>query len=96
MSGFSDEHADDECQDECARAVSRLYEFLDKELQTADADEIREHLAACEPCLDTFEAEQAMRKLIKRGCSGDLAPEHLRAKVVAVISTSTTVEIREV
>jgi len=34
--------------------------------------------------------------LIKRKCSGDIAPEHLRAKVRAVIATSTTVEIREV
>jgi hypothetical protein len=36
-----------------------------------------------------------MKKLIKRSCSGELAPEHLRAKVLSVIATSTTVEIRE-
>ena len=95
MTGATDERAAGECNDDCARALSHLYEFLDNELATADADAIREHLAACEPCLDTFDAEQAMKKLIKRGCSGDLAPEHLRAKVLSVITTSTTVEIRD-
>lgn len=80
---------------DCERAISRLYEFLDHELGSADEDEIREHLAACEPCLDTFDAETALKSLIKRGCSGEVAPEHLRAKIRAVIATSTTVEIRE-
>jgi anti-sigma factor (TIGR02949 family) len=80
---------------DCDRAISRLYEFLDHELASADEDQIREHLAACEPCLDTFDAEAALKKLIKRSCSGEVAPEHLRAKIRAVITTSTTVEIRE-
>ncbi|HEY9292408.1 MAG TPA: mycothiol system anti-sigma-R factor [Microlunatus sp.] len=81
--------------DDCANALSRLYEFLDRELEAADADEIRHHLAACEPCLDTFDAEEALKKLVRRGCSGEAAPEHLRAKVLSVIATSTTIEIRE-
>ena len=86
-----------QCEDtsECDRAISRLYEFLDHELASADEDEIREHLAACEPCLDTFDAETALKNLVKRGCSGDVAPEHLRAKIHAVITSTTIVEIRE-
>jgi anti-sigma factor (TIGR02949 family) len=95
MTGLADEHGGGDCVDDCAHALSQLYEFLDNELENADADAIRAHLAACEPCLDTFDAEQAMKKLIKRGCSGEIAPEHLRAKVLSVITT-TTVEIREV
>jgi len=50
-----------ECGTDCDRAISRLYEFLDHELEVADEDEIREHIAACEPCLDSFDAEQALR-----------------------------------
>lgn len=80
---------------ECERAVSKLYAFLDHELTSADEDEIREHLAACEPCLDTFDAETALRKLIKRSCSGDVAPEHLRAKIHAVITTTTIVQVTD-
>ena len=82
--------------DDCAKALSLLYEFLDQELDAADADEIRHHLAACEPCLDTFDAEEALKNLVRRGCSGEAAPEHLRAKVIAVIERSVTVEIRDV
>jgi len=86
-----------QCDDvtDCDRAISRLYEFLDHELASADEDEIRAHLAACEPCLDTFDAETALKKLVKRGCSGEVAPEHLRAKIHAVITSTTIVEYRE-
>lgn len=80
---------------DCDRAISQLYAFLDHELKSADEDQIREHLAACEPCLDTFDAEQALKELVRRGCSGEVAPEHLRAKIHAVIETSTTVEVRK-
>jgi anti-sigma factor (TIGR02949 family) len=81
-----------EQKDECANALSKLYEFLDQELVAADADDIRQHLAACEPCLDTYDAEQALKQLVKRGCAGEAAPEHLKAKVMQVIASKTVVE----
>lgn len=94
--------------EDCANALSKLYEFLDQELDAADADDIRHHLVACEPCLDAYDAETALRQLIKRGCGGEHAPEHLKAKVMAVLernvtvqdgvtieTSSTTIEIRE-
>lgn len=88
-------HEAGECAgDECAKALSRLYEFLDSELEAADADDIRRHLAACEPCMDAFDAEEAMKKLIKRGCAGEVAPEQLRAKVLAMFASSSTVTVR--
>lgn len=33
----------------CDRALQRLYEFHDHALTEAEADEIREHLLACDP-----------------------------------------------
>ncbi|SDR86268.1 mycothiol system anti-sigma-R factor [Microlunatus soli] len=81
--------------DDCEKALSRLYEFLDSELDASDADEIRHHLAACEPCLDAFDAEEAMKKLIKRGCGDEPAPEQLRAKVMAVFASRTTITVRQ-
>lgn len=83
-----------ERSDDCEKALSQLYEFLDSELDTADADDIRHHLAACEPCMDAFDAEQAMKKLIKRGCGAEQAPQELRAKVMAVFASSTTITVR--
>lgn len=68
--------------DDCAQVLARVYEFLDHEIQTADGDAIRQHLAACEPCLEKFDIEQAVKSLVGRSCGKDQAPEHLRAKVL--------------
>ena len=55
--------------------LDRVYEFLDHEVDTATGDEIRAHLAECEPCLDRFDVEQAVKALVKRCCGGDKAPD---------------------
>ena len=55
-----------ESQDECTKVLTQVYEFLDNELDTASGDAIREHLAACEPCMDRFDVEQAVKALVHR------------------------------
>ena len=80
--------------DDCSTVLARVYEFLDHEIDTADGDQIREHLAACEPCLETFDAEQAFKSLLQRRCGGDQAPDHLRLRVMAKI-TRTQIRIQE-
>ena len=74
--------------DECWHTLQRVYEFLDHELDEASGDEIRRHLAACEPCLEKFDVELAVKTLVSRSCGGDRAPEHLRAKVKLQITTA--------
>lgn len=69
----------------CDHILERVYEFHDHELTAAEADEIREHLLACEPCLDRYDVEQALRMLIRRCCSGQAAPESLRLRIRASI-----------
>lgn len=69
--------------DECAKMIDRIYAFHDHELTVAEADEIREHLLACEPCLDRFDVENAMRVVIRRCCSGERAPDTLRLRLRA-------------
>ncbi len=71
----SGEHTD------CAVVLGRMYEFLDSELPEADSDQIRQHLADCEPCLDQFDVEQAMKQLVSRCCRSETAPETLKEKV---------------
>ena len=68
--------------EDCAHMLERVYEFLDHELDTASSDEIREHLAACEPCLDRYDVEQAVKSLVSRSCGGDVAPDHVRTTVL--------------
>jgi mycothiol system anti-sigma-R factor len=76
-------------EDECAKVLKQVYQFLDNELDTASGDAIREHLAACEPCLDQFDIEQAVKALVHRCCGNDRAPETLRAKVMLQMTTVT-------
>lgn len=74
--------------DECWHTLQRMYEFLDHELDDATGDEIRAHLAACEPCLETFDVELAVKTLVSRCCGNEVAPAHLKAKVMMQISVA--------
>jgi anti-sigma factor (TIGR02949 family) len=71
---------------ECEHVLDRIYEFLDHELDSASSDEIREHLVGCEPCLDRYDVEQAVKALVNRSCGGDKAPSHLRTKVLGKLA----------
>ncbi len=71
---------------DCEHVLERVYEFLDHECDSASGDAIRHHLAMCEPCLDRFDVEQAMKSLINRRCGGDQAPSHLRARIVSTLT----------
>lgn len=73
--------------DDCSRVLRRMNEFLDNELCDADAQEIREHLAACEPCLDDFDVDQVLKQLVHRCCQGQQAPEDLRHRIRASLRT---------
>ena len=71
---------------DCEHMLERVYQFLDHELDTASSDEIREHLAQCEPCLDHYDVEQAVKTLVSRCCGGDKAPSQLRTKVLGQLA----------
>jgi anti-sigma factor (TIGR02949 family) len=83
----------EQTEDDCVKVLKQMYQFLDKELDTASGDAIREHLAACEPCLDQFDIEQAVKALVHRCCGNDRAPETLRAKVMLQMTTVTRTTI---
>lgn len=67
---------------DCEQVLARVYEFLDHELDEASGDAIRSHLAACEPCLDHFDVEEAVKSLVHRCCGNDKAPAQLREKIL--------------
>jgi len=72
----------------CEHMLARVHEFLDHELDYASSDEIRAHLAACEPCLDHYDVEQAVKSLVNRCCGGDKAPSALRTKVLGQLAAA--------
>ena len=73
---------------ECEHVLERVYEFLDSEVDTATGDEIRQHLSECEPCLDRFDVEQAVKALVHRSCGNDRAPSSLRLRIVEQLTVS--------
>ncbi|HBX80435.1 MAG: mycothiol system anti-sigma-R factor [Propionibacteriaceae bacterium] len=83
--------------DDCSAILARAYVFLDHELSEAEEDDVRAHLMACEPCLDHFDVEAAVKALVKRCCTEEAkAPEGLRARIVTTFTSYTrTTIIRE-
>lgn len=77
--------------EDCTAVLRSLYAFHDNELSVAEADEIRQHLMACEPCLDHFQVEDALRVLIRRCCVEEKAPEGLRMRVRATLSRTVII-----
>ena len=73
---------------DCQHVLERVYEFIDNELDHASGDVIRQHLSECEPCLDKFDVEQAVKKLVASRCGGDTAPAHLRDKVLGQLAAA--------
>ena len=71
--------------EDCTDVLRNLYAFHDNELTPAEADEIRQHLLACEDCLDHYDVEAALRLLVRRSCC-EAAPESLRIRVRATYS----------
>jgi anti-sigma factor (TIGR02949 family) len=73
-------HAARECDGDCTDALDRLWEYLDSELTPVDADTVRHHLAECRGCLEEYDVEVVLKKLVRRGCQ-EVAPETLRLRI---------------
>ncbi|ONI72150.1 mycothiol system anti-sigma-R factor [Kribbella sp. ALI-6-A] len=67
---------------DCSEILQRVYVFIDNELEDATSDEIRHHLEECAPCLDQYDLERCIKKLVHRSCGDEQAPDALRAKIL--------------
>ena len=72
---------------DCAKALERMFFFIDHELADADVSEIQRHLDECAPCLVKYDLERTVKALVARSCT-ESAPPSLRERVL--------VQIREV
>ncbi len=50
-----------------------------------DRHKFEEHFGECNPCLEKYGLEQAVKKLVKRCCGHDDVPGDLRSKVLTRI-----------
>jgi len=84
--------------DECSQVLERVFFFIDNELPTADATEIRHHLDECGPCLQKYDLERTVKMLIQRSCSEE-APTGLRDRVllrIRAVQVEVGLEVGEV
>ena len=70
----------------CGDALSRVYDYLDSELDAASAVAIAGHLEECPDCAEQYHLERIVKTLVQRTCCEERAPEALRIRIVARIS----------
>ncbi|HEX2857598.1 MAG TPA: mycothiol system anti-sigma-R factor [Propionibacteriaceae bacterium] len=71
-------------EESCAEALAQVQAFLHNELPISDADLIRAHLNACEKCLENFDVEALISRMLRRSCSSPPAPPNLRVRLTAL------------
>lgn len=68
----------------CDDAVAELYRYLDGELSDDIRTNIEGHLRRCSPCLEAFDFEVELRKVIVARNS-EVCPEALKARILALL-----------
>ena len=68
----------------CDDALAELYLFVDAELDEPARRRIEQHLGDCSPCLEAFDFEVELRRVISDRCR-DRVPDELRARIQAAI-----------
>lgn len=81
-----DEPGSQGCGPGCEQALGRLFSYLDSELDPADAARVRAHIEVCRPCLDELAVETLLKNLVRRCCQ-EQAPDDLRVKIHARLTT---------
>jgi len=71
---------------DCSDVLDQMYTYLDGELGEPDLHLVREHLEECAPCMSEHDVDLVVKKLIRRSCGGDLAPDELRERIVLQIT----------
>lgn len=69
----------------CEEVVRLLWQFMDRELDPATMEKLREHIRACRECGPRHDFEARLRALIRQKCAGRPAPAPLRRRVQALI-----------
>jgi mycothiol system anti-sigma-R factor len=72
----------------CEEAVNKLYEYLDRELNHATAEQLEKHLEICKLCCNHMEFEKSMKELVQKSCVQEKAPPFLKNKILDNMSQS--------
>jgi mycothiol system anti-sigma-R factor len=73
---------------DCQDALHTLYVYLDGELTPERRSAIRRHLEECSPCLQAFDFEAELKKMVARSCR-DQVPSRLQEKVAEILAKAS-------
>ncbi len=76
---------------ECAAVIAEVWTLLDVECSAESRDKLKHHLEECPACLRHYGVEERVKRLIATKCSGEKAPETLRARLRMEISRTTII-----
>lgn len=62
---------------DCDDALARLYEYLDKEMEEAQASQIRAHLEECSGCNQRYDFEVRLKVVVRERLSEEVPDEFI-------------------
>jgi mycothiol system anti-sigma-R factor len=65
----------------CPDCKEKLDRFVDRELTNTELLEVQLHLEGCPDCMDNYEFQASLKRLVKRSCDCDTAPAAFREKL---------------
>jgi mycothiol system anti-sigma-R factor len=71
----------------CGEVLQRVFEYLDGEMAELDCAKIKTHLEECSGCLDEYQQDELLKAIVRRSCACESAPEQLRTRILATITT---------
>ncbi|NLJ54817.1 MAG: mycothiol system anti-sigma-R factor [Intrasporangiaceae bacterium] len=72
---------------DCSEFLFRIYEYIDGEMGQEERLRFEAHVKTCTPCLRQHEVDRTVKSLIRRAAPPAVAPESLRAAIVARITS---------
>ena len=73
--------------DRCDDALENIYLYLDGELTSDVAEDIRRHLDDCPPCFDAFHFERRLKAVVRTRLQEDV-PQEMLIRLKQVIRTN--------
>lgn len=70
----------------CEEAMSRLFEFLDGELDDASAADVRKHVDVCKACYPRFQFEKEFLDALHRAQDDKGASPELKGRILQLLA----------
>ncbi len=72
----------------CEECSDKLDRYVDRELTNTEALEIQLHLEGCPDCMEHYEFQSHLKRLVKHSCECDTAPKAFREKLRQILPPS--------